>query len=287
MVSDHRIVNGDRRNVLGEGLMWSPRRNTLFWVDILGQQLYAYHPGSGRIGEIPMPERIGWAIERRDHDGLVIGLKSGFALLNLEDKTITPIGNPEPDRPFNRLNDAGVDRFGRIWAGSKDDRDDEATGALYRLDPDFTWSRHDDGYGVTNGPAFSVDGATLFHTDSAQRTVFAFTLRDDGELTDKRVFLRFEDEWGYPDGMAVDRDGGLWIAHWGGGRVSRFDPGGKLERSIPLPASQISNGVFAGQALDRMFVTSAATGTTDEPFAGALFEVDPGVVGVETGLFAG
>ena len=168
---------------------------------------------------------------------------------------ITHLCDPEPDRPHNRLNDAKVDAWGRIWAGSKDDRDEVASGALYRLDPDGAWSRHDDDHIVTNGPTFSPDGRIMYHSDSGRRTVHRYALRPDGSLADKEVFLRFEDAWGYPDGMTTDADGGLWIAHWGGGRLSRFRADASLDRSIALPVSNVTNILFAGADLERMFVT--------------------------------
>jgi sugar lactone lactonase YvrE len=273
--------------LLGEGPVWSQRRDALLWVDILAPALRSLDLSSGAITTWDMPEKIGWAIERVDDTGFIIGLKSGFARLDIDTLRIDRIGHPESDRPENRLNDAKVDRAGRIWAGTMDDREIAASGALYRLDPDLCWTRHDDGYRVTNGPTFSPDGATLYHTDSLTRTVFAFDLTDAGSLLNKRIFLRFEDSWGYPDGMCTDTDGGVWIAHWGGGRVSRFSPDGRLDRSIALPAAQITNCVFAGADLDRMFVTSAAVGVEDDPLAGALFEVESGARGIAPTLFAG
>ena len=161
------------------------------------------------------------------------------------------------------------------------------TGALYRLDPDFSLSKHDEGYRVTNGPAFTRDGRTLYHNDTAKRVVYAFPLHADGSLGERRVFIRFRDEWGHPDGMTVDAEDGLWIAHWGGGRVSRFTPEGELDRSITLPASQITSCVFGGTDLDRLFVTSAADRRDHEPHAGKLFEVEPRVRGVPQPRFAG
>jgi sugar lactone lactonase YvrE len=274
----YRIVPREGRDLLGEGPLWSPSRNALFWVDILAPALRRLDLANGAVTSWPMPERIGWAIERHGRDDLIIGLKSGFAALSLDPFAITPIGDPEPDRPGNRLNDAKVDPHGRIWAGSKHDDDAEASGALYRLDPDLSWQRVDDGYGVANGPALSPDGRTLYHTDSAIRTVYAFDLAADGTLSDKRVLLRFEEEWGQPDGMTVDADGGLWIAHWGGGRISRFFSDGSLDRSIALPARNITSIAFGGHDLDRMFVTSSAEGQS-EPCAGALFEIVAGARG--------
>jgi sugar lactone lactonase YvrE len=283
----YRVIDRATRDLLGEGPAWSQRRDALFWVDILAPALRSLNLTDGVVSTWDMPEKIAWAIECAGHDGFMIGLKSGFARLDLETRRIERLGHPEPDRPENRLNDAKVDRAGRIWAGTMDDGETAASGALYRLDANLTWTRHDDGYRVTNGPTFSPDGSTLYHTDSLARTVYAFDLTGSGALLNKRVFLRFEDTWGYPDGMCTDADGGIWIAHWGGGRVSRFSPDGRLDRSIALPAAQITSCAFAGAALDRMFVTSAAVGVQNDPLAGALFEVESGSRGIASTLFAG
>jgi sugar lactone lactonase YvrE len=214
-------------------------------------------------------------------------LQSGFAELELKPLRIRHIADPEPDYPGNRMNDAKVDPFGRIWAGTMDADMKKETGALYRLDTDLTISRQDRGYMVTNGPAFGAQGECLYHTDSPRRTVYRFDLSPDGAISAKRIFIEFPRGWGVPDGMTVDVDGGLWIAHWGGGRISRFTPNGELDRSIALPASQITSCAFAGEALDRLFVTSAALDRDDEEMAGMLFEVDPGVRGIAPNRFAG
>jgi sugar lactone lactonase YvrE len=259
----------------------------LFWVDIIAPALRFLDLSTHEVRSWPMPERIGWAIERRERDDLIIGLKSGFAELSLEPFGIVPIADPEPHLVDNRLNDAKADGFGRIWAGSKDDRDIAASGALYRLDPDRSYALLDDGYKVANGPAFSPDGTTLYHTDSGARTIYAFDLAADGTLSNKRVFLVFPDEWGYPDGMTTDANGGLWVAHWAGGRISRFDAGGRHDRSIALPATNITSIAFAGERLDRMFVTSSSLDAEHEEQAGALFEVFAGATGLPAGQFAG
>jgi xylono-1,5-lactonase len=275
-------------DILGEGPIWSPSRNAVLWVDIFGQQVREFDLAKGSIRSWPIPERIGWIVQREGREDFVAGLKTGFVQLQLEPFSISRIGNPEPDRPQNRMNDAKTDAAGRIWCGTKDDSDQVPSGALYRLDPDFTWSRHDDGYKVTNGPAFSPDGKTMYHNDSPLRSVFAFDIDERGELSRKRLFVKFEEAWGFPDGMATDAEGGLWIAHWGAGRISRFRPDGALEQSISIPASNVTSVVFAGPHLDRMFVTSAAFGCESGPLQGALFEVeDAGVRGHPVRPFAG
>lgn len=282
-----RIVPRTERDTLGEGPLWSPRRNSLFWVDIPGQKIHSLRLSDELISSWTVPEPISWIVERSENPGFVVGLRSGFALLSLESFHIEPLGSPEPNRPQNRLNDASVDRFGRIWAGSMDMNASQATGALYRFDPDHTWSRIDDGYLVTNGPTFSLDHRILFHSDTGRRRIYAFDLEPDGTCVNRRVWLDFPEEWGYPDGMTTDAEGYIWIAHWGGARISRFSPDASLDRSISMPATNITSIAFAGDDLRRMFVTSAMTGREEEPAAGALFEVDSGIRGLPPLHFAG
>lgn len=285
MIKIRTISRGDK-DILGEGPVWSAGWNALFWVDIFGQKIHRLDLASDAVVSWSVPERIGWIIERQNGDGFIAGFKSGFAFLRFDPLNIESICNPELDRPLNRLNDAKADNEGRIWAGSKDDRDEEASGALYRLDPDLRWSRVDDGYSVTNGPTFSPDYQTLYHTDTLARVVYAFDLAKGGSLSNRRIWLRFPEEWGYPDGMATDSEGGVWIAHWGGARISRFHTDGSLDDSIPMPAKNITSIAFGGENLCRMFVTSASLDCV-EGLAGALFEVEVGIKGLPPNAFSG
>lgn len=280
-------VAREGRDRLGEGPVWVPERDALFWVDIEAPAIHWLDGASRKVRTRAFPEPVGWIIPRTGRRDFIVGLRSGFAAFDLEHDTLVSIGDPEPEHPDNRLNDAKVCHAGRIWAGSKHMRDAGPSGALHRLDPDLTWTRVDTGYGVANGPTFSLDGRTLYHSDSALRTVFAFDLGPDGGLTNKRPFLHFTEEMGYPDGMTTDAEGCIWIAHWGGGRISRFDPNGRWMRSIVLPATNVTSCAFAGEGYDRLFVTSSTHEHEHEPAAGALFEVDAGVIGLPSRAFAG
>jgi len=282
-----RIVPRAERDRLGEGPVWVPERERLFWVDIVAPALRWLDLASGAAGTRPFPEPLGWIIPRAGRRDFIVGLKSGFAVFDLEAGRLTPIGDPEPEYPDNRLNDAKVDGAGRIWAGSMHQAETAVSGALHRLDPDLTWRRMDTRYGVANGPTFSLDGRILYHSDSAARTVYALDLAGDGTLSGKRAFLRFPDDWGWPDGMTTDAEGCLWIAHWGGARISRVDPDGRLMRAIPLPAPNITSCAFAGAELNRLFVTSASRGAEHVPESGALFELDVGVRGLPPRAFGG
>lgn len=285
--SDGWRVAAETRDLLGEGPLWIAAETSIYWVDVFGPAINRLSLIDGSMRRWAMPEMISFIVPRRDHPGFVAGLRSGFCKLRLDPFACEPIGDPEPDLPENRLNDGKVDLAGRLWAGTMPMAGDTATGTLYRLDPDLRWHGLDGGYHVTNGPAFAPAQDYLYHADSPRRVVYRFCLDGAGALRDKRPFVRFPEDWGYPDGMTVDAEGYLWVAHWNGGRLSRFDPDGVLDRAILLPASKITSCTFAGIALDRMFVTSAREGCEDEPLAGALFEVDPGVTGLSPGFFAG
>lgn len=290
MADQWRVIERAGHDVLGEGLWWSERENAVYWTDILSHAVNRYSLIDGSVKRWTVPERIGWVIERRSKPGFIAGFQSGFAELELEPLAIRPIVDPEPELPGNRLNDAKADRRGHIWAGTMDAAIEATTGSLYRLQPDHSVRRMDTGYKICNGPAFSPTQDLIYHTDTGLSTVYCFDMTPAGEIANRRVFLEFTDEMGYPDGMTVDAEGFVWIAHWGGSRVSRFSPDGKLERVIKLPAAQITNVTFAGPNLDRMFVTSAGDGIdrSKEPLAGSLFEVDPGGArGLLPGLFAG
>ena len=277
--------------VLGEGPIWEEQEQALYWVDVKAPALHRYQPTSGAMDSWPMPEPIG-SIARREGGGFVAAFKSGFAFLDLKGSQLEGIGDPEPELPGNRLNDGKCDGQGRFWVGSMDDGERLSTGWLYRLDPDRTWHRMDGTYVVSNGPAFSPDGTTIYHTDSCQRLIYSFDVNSAGELRNKRVFVRLTEGDGFPDGMTTDAEGFLWVAHWGGSRVTRFSPQGAADTVIELPVSQVTSCAFGGARLDTLYITTASIGLDHEalgkePLAGGLFEVRVDRQGLPTCRFAG
>ncbi len=290
-MSEPRLLLDAKANP-GEGPLWSARDQAIYWTDIKVKKLNRYRLTDGATQSWDMPDMVCWAVERRNKPGFIAGLAHAIVEVTLDPFIVTSRCSIETDKAANRLNDAKVDPQGRIWFGTMHNPEQESSGAFYRLDPDFSVHRVDDGYIVANGPTFSPDGRIVYHTDSNMREIYRFDVRADGALGGKRVFARFSDEEGYPDGMTTDREGCLWVAHWGGWRITRFKPDGTRDRVIRFPVSQVSSCTFGGDGLDRMFVTSARIGLSDgqlakEPLAGGLFEIDPGVVGLPTGQFAG
>lgn len=284
-MSRWRKIEREVRDSLGEGTLWSARDKAIYWVDIHAPALNRLSLTDGGIARWDMPEPLGWVVEDR-HGALIGGFQGGFGRISLDPLDIAHIHDPEPHLTGNRMNDGKADRMGAIWCGTMDMAEKEARGSLYRLSLDGTCDVVDSGYMVPNGPAFSPCGRWLYHADTARRIVYRFEIGETG-VSGKISFIRFEESDGYPDGMTCDAEGFLWVAHWDGARISRFAPDGRLDRAIPLPAQRVTNITFAGDELDRMFVTSAATGLPASEFDGALFEVDSGVRGNPTGIYQG
>lgn len=267
----------DRADRLGEGLFWSATDDSLLWTDILGRTINRLALGTGTVMRWPTPDVIGWIIARQQ-GGFVAGLGRGIATVTLDPFRIESLHPLDGEPDDNRVNDAKADAYGRIWFGTMPLDCRRPVGRLYCLDRGNVRTAAPDAYTVPNGPAIAPDGRSMLQTDSALRTIFRYPILN-GTLGARTPFIRFEPDWGVPDGMTFDAEGHLWVACWGAGRVARFTPEGALQRAIDLPTAQISNCVFAGRALDRMFVTSAADGC-DDPHAGQLFEIDPGCRGL-------
>ena len=183
------------------------------------------------------------------------------------------------------LNDGKVDNSGRYWAGTMDIGQGAASGSLYRLDPDLSVQQCDTDYIICNGPTFNLANSIIYHTDSIKRTIYALDMAPTGELSNKRVFTEFtQDDEGVPDGMTVDSEDCIWVAHFGGARITRYSPAGEILQVVPIPALNVTSCTFAGSDLDTLYIVTASTAMSDEqlkqyPLAGSLFSYKPGCKG--------
>tara|TARA_R110002167_G_scaffold17426_11_gene66530 strand:+ start:100 stop:954 length:855 start_codon:yes stop_codon:yes gene_type:complete len=257
---------------LGEGPVWDDARGVLWFVDIKGRRLHRFAPSTGARDSWDAPDQIGFALPA-DDGSLVCGVRGGLYRFDVEAGTFSLICPVEADRPQNRLNDGYVAPDGALWFGTMDDSEEQKTGALYR------WSggvieRHDDGYGVTNGPCLSPDGKTLYHHDTLARTVLAFD-HADGQLSNRRVFAVTED--GFADGPSMDSAGVLHVGLFNGWGVARFDPSGERIGTIRLPVQTVTKAAFGGPDLRDLYCTTAWLGNADkrdeQPTLGGLYRV--------------
>jgi D-xylonolactonase len=269
--------------MLAEGPIWLTGDKALWFVDIKKALVHRFDPSDGEhrsymVGEAPsflVPCASG---------SFLLGLKSGLHRFDPRNGDFTPLLEVEPHKPDNRLNDGAVDRFGRLWFGSMDDRETEPSGALYRFDEQGL-ACVDAGYVVTNGPATCPEGRTLYHTDTLGGVIYAFDLAADGRISNKRVFVRIEESAGHPDGPTVDSEGCVWTGLFGGGAVRRYAPDGTLLRTVDFPCTNVTKIAFGGDDLCTVYATTARMGLSEQglasqPSAGGLFSFKSDVPGL-------
>lgn len=257
--------------VLGEGPVWHDA--ALWFTDIKSRKLHRFDP-DGAPQSWNVPSEVGF-LAPFENGHFLAGAKAGLHDFNPAGGSFTLIRTVEPELPGNRLNDGAVDARGRLWFGSMDDDEGAATGRLYCLEGSALRTM-DDGYVITNGPAFSPDGRTLYHTDTLQKLIYAFDVADNGALSHKRVFVRIEDGAGYPDGPVVDQEGCLWTGLFGGWGVRRYSPCGELMQCVRFPVANVTKIAFGGADRKTAYATTARKGLdaaalAAQPLAGGLF----------------
>jgi len=285
---------------VGESPLWSPGEQALYWVDIEGRALHRWQAAGSHSRTWPLPERPA-CIALHDLGGLVCALESSLVYLDphldphLHDDgqiALQTLGSVTHTQPGMRFNDGRCDRSGRFWVGSMvmNMALAAAAGRVYRLASATLTCPLIDPLVVPNGLAFSPDGSVLYLSDShpSVQLVWAFDLDQDGTPTRRRVFIDMKLHPGRPDGAAVDVDGCYWTCGNDAGRVHRFTPDGRLDRSIVVPVSKPSMCAFGGPRLDELYITSirpAAPPPGEAALAGATFVCRPGVQGLAETAF--
>jgi len=278
-----------------EGPVWDSKNSCIYWIDILSGDIHRYSVVSATLVTYNTGEKIG-AISLRNNTGLIAALKTGIYEIDFEKKQKRLIADPEEEIPGNRFNDGKCDARGRFWAGTMDDGNGIAkAGTLYVLDENKKISPVIADLTISNGLAWSIDNKNFYHIDTPTRKVTAFDFDlDTGTIGNKVDVINIPDSSGAPDGMTIDAEGMLWIAHWDGWKISRWNPqNGKLLCEIKLPVSRVTSCTFGGHSWTDIYITSAKAGLSiealeEQPLAGSLFVIrDSGFKGIETSRFRG
>lgn len=280
--------------IVGESPVWSVEEQVLYWVDITGRKIHRFDPATGVNETVVLPQPV-TALALRRGGGFVLTLEKDFAFFDWRSQRLELRGNPEPDLPDNRFNDAKCDRQGRFWAGTMGSTHwNEPVGSLYRFDPDGTITRMHEGVACANGLDWSPDSRVMYFTESFAYRVWAFDFdARAGAIDHPRVFAEVDRATGaFPDGLTVDAEGFVWSVHNAVGRLARYAPDGRLDRVIDMPVPRPCGCAFGGPALDTLYVTSAQETMTAEqiaryPLSGSLFSLQPGVRGLPESTFAG
>lgn len=283
----------DIRAQVGEGAIWEPQKKVLYWVDILSSAVYEYNPATGENKTYHVGQHVGTVVPRAA-GGLMLALYNGFAAFDPAAGKITMFADPEANIPSNRFNDGKCDPAGRFWAGTMAYTNQSTQGSLYRMDRDHSVHKMLGNIAISNGIVWTADKKTMYYIDTYAYNVRAFDYDNaTGNISNERVAVEIAENLGAPDGMAIDAEDKLWVAHYGGSCVRRWDPNnGKVLDQIDLPCSNITSCAFGGDDLSTLYITSAAQGMNAEalaktPLAGSLFRANPGVKGAPTFVFAG
>ncbi len=303
--------------LLGEGPVWLPRRQRLLWLDIDSLLLHSYDPEANTDETFSLPGPVGCVVPvyyetALPESQLLLAGPNGIEQVllketgGLESQHIWT--HPEADNPNNRYNDGKCSPEGRFWFGSYNNLREPHQASLYVLDSGGCRVMIS-GATNSNGLAWSPGGETFYWIDTPTRCVSAFDYdKETGDISrpkaNRRIVIRFPEEnspnpegspegaaWGRPDGMTIDAEGMLWIAHWHGSRVTRWNPHtGELLDTVWLPVSRVTSVAFGGKELDTLFITTASKGMTPEekerePDAGGLFVVQPSVKGLPPDRF--
>ncbi|WP_293902623.1 SMP-30/gluconolactonase/LRE family protein [Phenylobacterium sp.] len=277
----------DSASRLGEGPCWSAEEGRLYWFDIKGRTLNWYEPVTGQSRSANLQVRASAAAVCR-HGGLLVATDQGLAHWNPADEALR-IVTPFDFAPGYRTNDGKIDPSGCFWWSTMDDDGGCRPGTLYRTDPEGVTEVILDDLHIPNTVSFSADGKTLYLADSQLKTLYAC---DPQNPLGRTVFADTRDEAATPDGGAIDAEGCLWNAQWGGWRVVRYARDGRIDRMIPMPIEQPTSCAFGGPDLATLFVTSAWDGLTEDarrsqPLAGGVFALQPGVAGLPLPLYDG
>ncbi|MCP8615483.1 SMP-30/gluconolactonase/LRE family protein [Salirhabdus salicampi] len=277
---------------LGESPSWDSKHNRLFWVDITGRKLFMLRKKKRPI-TYNLNQFVG-AVVPRNKTSVVVALQHGFYYFHLRTNKLEHIVDPESHLVDNRFNDGKCDPKGRFWAGTTDSIGIDQKGALYSLNKDLQVSKKVDKVSTSNGITWSPDYQFMYFIDTPTRKVvrFQFDLKT-GDISNQKEIIHIPAKTGVPDGMTSDEEGKLWIAHWGGSVVSRWDPvNGKLLDYIDVPAVNVTSCIFGGQQLKELFITTARIRTSEEdlekfPNAGCVFKVNLGIKGLPSFSFGG
>jgi sugar lactone lactonase YvrE len=270
---------------LGEGALWDAERQVVWFVDIKKHHLWHYDPATGSNARAEAPDQIGWALPG-DNGLLLCGLKEGLWTFDPRNQTFTRLRDVPGEPASNRNNDACTDTHGRVWLGTMDDGEKADTGRFYVFDKGQVTPAGPDHVSITNGPAVSADGKTIYFTDTLGQKILSGELRDDGSLGPVRPFVDTKVHFpnAFPDGPVCDAEGFLWTGLYAGDRIARFTPDGRLDTTVPMPTSNLTKLCFGGEDLKKVYVTSARAGLSAEklaaqPLAGSLLAFESPVAG--------
>jgi len=250
--------------ILGESPYWHAARKSFFWVDIEKGELYEFQVTFKKTTKRKFNQRLSLVIEGQG-EYLILALDRKIARYDLETEKLSWLTEVEEDQSLHRFNDGACDADGRLWIGTMSTKFTPESGALYKITAEMNPEKMLNKITISNGMAWTSNNETFYYIDSPTQEVRAYQFDlGTGEINFDRTVIRVPKEWGTPDGMSMDQEGKLWVAHYGGFGVYCWDPeNGELLKKIVLPAPNVTSCVFGGENLDHLFITTARENLTE------------------------
>ena len=289
---NYEIIS-DKKCLLGESPIWHETTKNFIWLDYLKSEIFFYNTTNKSISsqKINLESPLGGIALYNKIESLIISHKKGLSILNLKSFKTVEFVHPESTKKDVIYNDLKIDRDKKLWISTSHIDETEYKGSLWSLDSNKTLKLIDTGFKVSNGPAFSPCGNYIYFNDtfSYQTFVYKITKEEDHNIK-KELFHLFEEEEGFPDGVTVDGDGSIWIAHWGTGLITKQSPDGEILNRISLPSKNLTSLCFGGVDYSDLIVTSATDGITKKdwdsfPDSGKTFLIKTEVKGIEENCF--
>ncbi len=283
----------ETKSILGEGPVWDWKRQALFWVDIEGCMLHQYIPIGKKHQKWSFEHTLG-AVAPTEKGNLLLALETALATFEPTSETVTQLTVLQNDRPEMRYNDGKVGPNGNFWIGSMHKQLAPNSGTLYRVDNRLNATQEISGTTISNGMAWSANHKLFYYIDTATQQVAQFSFdKSTSSITNRKIAFTIPKNFGAPDGMTIDDEGMLWIAHWGGNAVRRWNPKtGELLEKIELPAPNVTSCCFGGEGLNTLYITTARSGLNESqlnlfPLSGGLFTFQTRVKGTPIHYFKG
>lgn len=283
-------VLNNTKLLLGEGAIWSSLWNKFLYVDIEGKKVGIVDPIYKTIEERYLGENVGTVVPTQD-GRLIVGLETTIKVFDFDTEELNELVKIETDTLSNRSNDGKCDAAGRLWIGTMNKNAKGAAGALYCFDGKRIKKKIANTK-VSNGICWSSDAKTMYYIDSFDYNIKSYDFDlISGDISNENIVVEVPQKDGMPDGMAIDQEGMLWVAMWGGSCVNRYNPfSGELVGKVELDAPHVTSCAFGGLDMKQLLITTAIVGLNEEqliefPNSGSLFLVDVGIKGMEMNQF--
>ena len=274
---------------LGEGTLWVKEHNSIYFVDIKKKYFFSLNVKNNKKKKYKVNKEIGFLAHIKNNI-FILGLQGELRIQNIKTKKIIKSILIEQDTKLNRINDGKTDPKANLWFGTMDNLERKIEkGSLYKLDKNLNLTKVDKNYRITNGPAF-INENNFYHTDSSKKIIYKIKINKKDKIISKKIFKKFSKKDGSPDGMTLDKNKNIWVAHFHGACVSVFNKNAKLIHKINLPAQNITNCAFGGKNNNELFITSATKGMNRADlkkfkYSGSLFSVKSNIRGIQQKKF--